>query len=234
MGKKNETDDLAGLEFDFYEKMTGANADPNPRVTLTGSQINFNPAAVKEYLDPLAEKLKMDCVGYVQLGFCKTKKVIGLFPAVEEDRRTLCVQQKEGESARIGVSGFIKRYGIADMTYRVLAVHPQEKGLFLTFTDQTIPQKQFKKKDPPPVTLPVSEAVVPDQKAKPTVVEPDEEARRAAENLRRHKRLGRPPKVAQYECVECGHSDSNWRVLYPLTGQPEACPKCNGYTFTEI
>ena len=200
------------MDFEMYEKMTGMASDPNPRVVLTDSVLSFNPAAVKEYLDPLAQKEGLNYVGYVELGYNPKIQTIGLFAAAEENRKTLCVQQKKGESARIGVTGFIKRFKLKDKTYHLLNVQPQEKGLYLTFTDETIQKKEFKKKEtlPPPAPAP--------QLGEPSKPQPPS-----------------TPKSVDYMCQDCGHSDLRWKYQYRrIGGHPKGCVKCNGTVFVPI
>ncbi|MCE5185112.1 MAG: hypothetical protein LLF76_03185 [Planctomycetaceae bacterium] len=125
------------------------------------------------------------------------------------------MQQHKGESARIGVSGFLKRFKLQDKQWRVLSVEPQEKALYLKFTDEQLQRRscQRKPKTPP---IPPAPPATPQQPAPPKQ-DPSAEV---------------SSKRIDYECKGCGYTDMRWKYTYKEHGgHPVKCSKCGGTVF---
>lgn len=57
------------MAFEMYQKMNGAGACTEPRVTLTSNQLNFNQLAIDKYFVPLAKSMKLKNISHVKLGY---------------------------------------------------------------------------------------------------------------------------------------------------------------------
>ena len=143
------------MSLEMYQKRVGPHSSV-PYVSLGNNVIKFNLPAIEKYFDVMVEKLKFEagCVPYVELGYDSETDEIWVFPRESEATGTLCVQQKKNESAKISVSGFVKRFDLQDKLYRVLEVRLEDEAIVLTITDKRIARRTMKPRVTPPVVEP--------------------------------------------------------------------------------